>query len=101
MPHKVVSDLASLLLPFLALCSISSVLLSLIAVRKCDLCVCVNMHVYELLYGKKLENQMRTVFSCFHKSSVYGFHPVGSKATHPVNSGSVGENPPAPQETRI
>ena len=40
-PHKVVSDLASLLLLFLALCSISSALLSLIAVRKCGVCVCV------------------------------------------------------------
>ena len=39
--HRIASDLAFLLLPFLALflCSISSVLLSLVAVRKCDLCV--------------------------------------------------------------
>ena len=39
----------------------------------------------------KIENQMRTVFSYFHKSSVYGFHPVGDKAKCPLNRCSAGK----------
>ena len=40
---------------------------------------------------EKIENQMRTVFSYFHKSSVYGFHPVGDKAKCPLNRCSAGK----------
>ena len=62
------------------------------------ICVCMNVYVYELLYGKKLENQMRLVFSYLHKSSVHDLSRAGNRPSTHWTGGSVGKNPPAMQE---
>ena len=64
--------------------------------------VCVWMYMYMSYFMEKIENQMRTVFSYFHKSSVYGFiqwetrpstHWTGAQRERPCSAGGVGVTP--------